>query len=428
MGSWQLSPPLKVLAKMVPKMGREFRIFIPFIFLIILISFTSFSTVCGQTLPNTTFEKPFVIYTIPGVYAKYRVTEDRLYLPKIVEDGSTRWFIERYNLTFDNLSKILIDAAEDILEKEGLAFADHLGIFPEIDSWVTWRIEKYDEEYIWVSLNYAYKIYLRVYKLPQDIPPTPLREYLIVNNSLEYLLKIDFRTNAVYSENGSFLGYWFLFFPRLFVPSESPYLWVKDALENCTSWSITYGESPPEVFYLNRSILFDEEYMEGYIRTLESLGASEWLISKVENLTGFIESHRVNRSLLPTIYCKLEDEFPVVAYAAGYQGMKFFESSITSGTHFPLSPGVVVDRTTGLTLTCTPSSLLIRLLHLNINTYLVLWETNLYEVLEQFSKNVTVVENQASTAIIQDLFIASCILYASSGVVFLVGVMWVRRL
>jgi len=62
------------------------------------------------------------------------VTKDHLYLPRILEDGSTRWFIERYNLTFDNLSKILIDAAEDILEKEGLAFADHLGLFPEIDS------------------------------------------------------------------------------------------------------------------------------------------------------------------------------------------------------------------------------------------------------------------------------------------------------
>jgi len=149
----------------------------------------------------------------------------------------------------------------------------------------------------------------------------------------------------VYSKNGSFLGYWFLFFPRLFVPSESPYLWVKDALENCTSWSITHGESPPEVFYLNRSILFDEEYIEGYIRTLRSYGASEWLISKVENLTRFsewliskvenltrfIESHHINESLIPTIYCKLEDKFPVIAYLAGYHGMKFLESSITSG-------------------------------------------------------------------------------------------------
>jgi len=152
----------------------------------------------------------------------------------------------------------------------------------------------------------------------------------------------------VYSKNGSFLGYWFLFFPRLFVPSESPYLWVKDALENCTSWSITHGESPPEVFYLNRSILFDEEYIEGYIRTLRSYGASEWLISKVENLTRFIESHHINESLIPTIYCKLEDKFPVIAYLAGYHGMKFLESSITSGAHFALSPGVVVDRATGL--------------------------------------------------------------------------------
>jgi len=406
-------------------MPREFRPFVLFLFLIILFSFTFLPTVFAQTSPDTSFEKPFVIYTIPGVYAKYRVTEDRLYLPRIVEDGSTRWFIERYNLTFDNLSKILLEAAEDILEKEGLAFADQLGIFPEIDSWVTWRIEGYDGNYIWVSLNYSYKIHLRVYKLPQSIPPTPLREHLIVNDSLEYLLKIDFRTNAVYAESGPFLGYWFLFFPRLFVPSESPYLWVKDALENCTSWGITHGESPPEVFYLNRSVVYDEEYMEGCIRTLESLGASEWLISKVENLSGFIEGYYINRSALPTIYCKLEGEFPVVAYVAGYQGMKFFESSITSGTRFPLSPNVRVDRTTGLTLTCTPSSLLIRLLHLNINTYLVLWETNLYEVLEQFSKNVTVVENQASTAIIQDLFIASCILYASSGAVFLIGVIWV---